>query len=268
MPTAVKDLWSLVLDHQYVDPQELAAAIEEEATGGNLDYRTRLLIRDGVDALESHWGRERLATWLAQSPSRFRIDTIRSEPFGAPGFPFLVEQIMEPTRPETIKQFLRELGQSLHARLKIYIGGSGALILAGYLARRTQDLDVVDEVPAEIRSQAAHLKELTQRYRLQLAHFQSHYLPQGWEQRVHSLGSFGQLEVSLVDVYDVFLSKLFSARARDRDDLRALLPQLSKDTLLRRLKETTDGLQRDATLRQQAAQNWYILFGETLPSES
>ena len=41
----------------------------------------------------------------------------------------------------------------------------------------------------------------------------------------------------LLDVYDVFLSKLFSVREKDRDDLRVLIPQLSKDVLVRKFKE-------------------------------
>jgi hypothetical protein len=104
------------------------------------------------------------------------------------------------------------------------------------------------------------------RYRLRLAHFQSHYLPSGWDQRVHSLGTFGRLQVFLVDVYDVFLSKLFSRREKDRDDLRVLAPQLDKEILTRRLRETAAPLSSDPNLRPSAEQNWYILFGEPLPS--
>lgn len=266
MATQAKDLWSLVLDHQQIDPEGLATAIEERAADEGLDYRTRLLIRDSVEALKGHWGAGRVATWLAACPAREIIEPILRERFDRPGFPFLSEQIMEPTRPETIKQFLRELGDQLHSRTRIDVGGSVALILPGYLTRRTQDLDVVNEVPSEIRSQGKFLNELMQRYQLQLSHFQSHYLPQSWEQRVHSLGAFGRLEVYLLDVYDVFLSKLFSGREKDRDDLRALLPHLSKDAISARLLDTTKLLLRETAFREQAAKNWYILFGEPLPS--
>jgi hypothetical protein len=98
-----------------------------------------------------------------------------------------------------------------------------------------------------------------------VAHFQSHYLPSGWQGRVHSLGSFGKLQVYLVDVYDIFLSKLFSGRDKDRDDLRMLRGQLDKDTLIRRLKETTGCLRAEPALLQRATENWYILYGEALP---
>jgi hypothetical protein len=70
----------------------------------------------------------------------------------------------------------------------------------------------------------------------------------------------------LVDAYDVFLSKLFSARTKDRDHLRALVPQLDKEVLVRQLKETTQSMLAAPGLREKAENNWYILYGESLPS--
>ena len=66
---------------------------------------------------------------------------------------------------------------------------------------------------------------------------QSHYFPSGWQNRAHSLEPFGRLQVLLVDVYDVFLSKLFSARIKDLEDLLVLAPQLDKDDLVEKLKD-------------------------------
>jgi hypothetical protein len=74
------------------------------------------------------------------------------------------------------------------------------------------------------------------------------------------------MEVHIVDVYDVFLSKLFSAREKDLDDLRELKPQLEKDTLEQRLRTATAGLRTDAKLRRHAEENWYILYGEPFPT--
>ena len=48
-----------------------------------------------------------------------------------------------------------------------------------------------------------------------------------WLDRVHSLAPFGRLQVYLVDRYDVFISKLFSIREKDRDDVRVLKPDTS-----------------------------------------
>jgi hypothetical protein len=266
MAVQAHDLWSLVLDQQYVAPGDLAEAVEAQAAETALDFRTRLLIRDSVEALRGYWGEDRFRAWLERSPARGRIEAIGREDLGKPGFPFLREQVMEPTRAETIRGFFEELGGHLHRTVRIHVGGSGSLILTGHLSRRTQDLDVVDELPEEIRNLHKALQQLEQRYRLQIAHFQSHYLPKGWESRVHSLEPFGRLQVFLVDVHDVFLSKLFSAREKDRDDLRALAPQLDRETVVRRLKETTTAWQGEAYLLQRAQENWQILYGEALPT--
>jgi hypothetical protein len=266
MPVQSKDLWSLARNRQCVDPQELAAAIEDQIVRGDLDFRSRLLIRDSMNGLESYWGRERLAAWLATCPVRAEIEAIRNDDLGEVGFPSLLRRIMEPTNPESLMEFFRTLGSRIHRPVHVVVGGSAALILPGHLSRPTDDVDVVDEVPAEFRQDYALRDELVKRYGLHLAPFQSHYLPSGWEQRVHTLEPFGQLRVALVDPYDVFLSKLFSARNKDKDDLHHLKPQLDKETLARRLRETTASLQADAALKQRAVENWYILYGEALPS--
>jgi hypothetical protein len=82
---------------------------------------------------------------------------------------------------------------------------------------------------------------------------------------LHAQEPFGQLQVSLIDAYDVFLSKLFSSRLKDRDDLRMLAPQLDKAVIMRRLHDTTDDLLAAPSLREKAEQNWYIIYGEALP---
>jgi hypothetical protein len=267
MPAQTKDLWGLVKYRPEVDPNDLAKAVQEEAAHPALDYRTRLLIRDSVEALQAHWGAQRFAVWLARSPVRERLEAIGQEPFEQPGFPTLRERLMEKTDPEDIRSYLRELGRRLDRPVRVAIGGSAALMLPSYLSRATDDIDIVDEVPAEIRTRHQLLDQLKLNYGLKLAHFQSHYLPMGWANRVHSLEPFGNLQVSLVDVYDVFLSKLFSIRDKDLQDLRLLRPTLDKDTLIRRLLDTTRSLLVNDELRKRAEQNWYILYGEPLPSE-
>ncbi|MDB5173947.1 MAG: hypothetical protein JWN51_2720 [Phycisphaerales bacterium] len=100
----------------------------------------------------------------------------------------------------------------------MYIRGSISLILSAGLSRHTEDIDLVDEIPAPLRSEHALLDELAARYGLRLAHFQSHFLPQGWESRTRSYDKVGRLEIHLVDVYDVLVGKLMSNRGKDRDD--------------------------------------------------
>jgi len=264
--SACKDLWGLVLDQQTVDPGELAAAVAEEASRQPLDFRTRLLIRDSLSALQRKWPLARFRRWLEDCPARDRLEAIHQEDLGKPGFPFLEQQLVEPTRPEAILLFLRAVGGLARRPTRIEIGDSAALILGGYLLRRTQDVDVVDEIPAEIREQHAALNAIMQRHRLELAHFQSHYLPMRWQERTHSLEALGNLDPYLLDAHDVFLSKLFSAREKDLDDLRALAPQLDKRRLTQMLHDDCASILAAPTLRECAEKNWYILTGESLPS--
>lgn len=267
MAVSSKDLWQLVLGRPEVDPNDLAEAVEVQVARHDLDFRSRLLIRDSLEGLKGHWGEGRLQAWLRDCPQRQQIEEIWQEDLGEAGFPFLSRgQIMAATRPESITQFLRELGTHVHLPTKLIIGGAIALMMPGYLTCHTQDLDAVDEVPAEFQALGKVLDELMQRYHLQLTHFRAHYLPTGWERRIHSLPAFGSLQVYLVDVYDVLLSKLFSARPKDLDDLRLVAPQLDKDTLVRRLRDTAAALLAEERLRRHAAHNWYIVYGESLPS--
>jgi hypothetical protein len=261
MPRLARDLWSLIWGTSEIDPTDLAHAVQEQG----LDYRTRLLIRDSVEALKGYWGQARVKRWLEKSPVRDAIMAICQEDFERPGFSTIRERLMDKIDPELVRRLLRELGDRIHAPLRLAIGGSIALILPGYLARATDDIDVVNELPREIRSQHALLDELRQSYGLLLTHFQSRYLPVGWDKRLHYLDAFGSIQVYLVDVYDVFLSKLFSARRKDLDDIRMLLSHLDKEVLTQRLKETTRPMLEAEGLRKRAEQNRYILYGEPLP---
>jgi len=266
MPVEAHDLWSLVKGRPQIDPDDLAAAIAEQAGQGSLDYRTRLLIRDSIVALRRFWGDDRLSQWLTASTVKSRIESICREEFEKTGFPSIESRLMEKTDPDDIRSYLTELGQQVHQTVRLNVGGSAALMLTGLLSRRTDDIDVVNEVPEEIRTLHRLLEQLQKRYGLHLAHFQSHFLPQGWEKRLHSVGPLGRLHVYLVDAYDVFLSKLFSPRIKDRDDLRILAPQLDKEKLVRRLEDTTAAFRAEAHLLKRAQDNWEILYGEPLPT--
>ena len=271
MSAAVDQLWAIVRAGPQVDADALARAVEEAAGEEALDYRTRLLIRDSVRALEAHWGSDRLRAWLACCGRRSRIEeACRPESFDPDpeeiGFPSLARRVVDTTKTETILEFFRTLSQHVRQPTRIVVGGSIALRLAGLLSRRTEDVDVVDEVPAELRTQHAVLDELSTRFSLKLAHFQSHYLPSGWERRTRSFQSFGQLNVHLVDPYDVVVSKLCSKRAKDLDDLRTLKPQIDRDVLTTRLTSAGAALLAETRLRDAARQNWYVMFGDELPS--
>jgi hypothetical protein len=263
-----EELWDLIDGTPQVDPTALAAAIERQVESGDLDYRTRLLIRDSADALESFWGKERFAEWIQRSPLGSQIQQIRTSQFDpgeTRGFPTLRRRLMDATRKERITDFFKEIGSSIQKPVILQIGGSIALIFPGYLSRRTDDIDVVDEVPEEIRTQHRLLDSLKDRFGLSIAHFQSHYLPSGWQGRLHYAGTFNKVEVYLVDFYDVVLGKFFSAREKDRDDLRTLRAQIDKTELTARLLSSGQTLRADAKLAANAEFNWKYIFDEPLP---
>ena len=259
------DFWSLVLDSVTIDPSDLLAAINVEAGESGQDFRTRVLLRDSFLALQKRWGDSRLRALLSPTASSL-MSQLLTEELGDRGFSSLEQRLMEHTRPEKIQQFLRELGSSIYEPCRINIGGSSALILMQMLSRQTDDIDAVNEVPAPIRNDHALLEKLIVRYGLRLAHFQSHYLPDHWESRLHSLGSFGQLQVYLVDHVDIVLGKLFSRREKDLDDLRMLVTVVTRPVLEDRLRSAGGGLLSDPQFRSNAEKNWYILFGDSLPA--
>ena len=263
----MSELWELVWGKPEVDPAALSRAIEQELAAGVTDWRTRLLIRDSTNVLKNYWGPHLLEEWLNRSLFRESIEAIQHEDLGKPGFLLSKEQLMDRTEPETVRQFLRELGIHIKEPVTLEVTGSIALILSGYLQRSTTDVDIVNEVPAAIRLKQSLLTELQERYRLLLTHCPSHYLPTGWETRLHDLGKFGSIQLYAVDVYDIFLGKLFSERSKDRDDLRWIKPLINKDRLTRQLLETTAALRQEVPLRHAADMNWYVLFGENLPPD-
>lgn len=266
MATQTLDLWALVRGRPQIDPSDLAEAVCQQAGAGGPDYRTRLLIRDSVAALRSYWGDARVDRWLEGCPYREHVRAFCEEAFDEIGFPTITKRLMDKIQPDAVRQLLEQLGRIVHHETTITIAGSVALILRDYLERHTDDIDLIDEVPPELRKEHERLDQLEASYGLRLGHVQSHYFPSGWQQRVNSLGSFGRLRVLLVDVHDVFLSKLFSARQKDIDDLRILAPQLDRGVLTRKLTDTAGGFLAVPRLLQLAQDNWQIVFGEPLPS--
>ena len=265
MIVSTENLWSLIWGTPQVDPTDLARTVLRQCQREDNDSRTQLLIRDSSQALKDYWGKEKWQRWLSDSGMSEYIQRVFREVTDEPGFSSIRNRLKEKTDPETVKQLLREAGLRIRTSTRVNIGGSISLILKGYLSRSTEVIDVVDELPEAIRRDHNLLDDLKSRYGLLLTHFQSHYLPESWDNRLHYLDTFGQLQVYLVDVYDVFLSKLFSSRTKDLDDLRMLLPQLEKDTLTDRLRRTTKAFLSSETLRSKAEKNWYILFGDELP---
>jgi hypothetical protein len=179
------DLWSLVSGRPQIDPTALATAVERQIASGDLDSRMLILIRDSVKGLAQVWGSERFGRWLAESVFADEISEILATR-DSRGFPTLAIRLMDRTKPETVNQFFRGLGARTHQPARVYVGGATSLILSAGLSRHTNEIDLVDEVPAPLLNEDHLLDELAARYGLRLAHFQSHYLPAGWESRASS----------------------------------------------------------------------------------
>jgi hypothetical protein len=256
------DLWSVIRLMPTVDPSDLLAAVETECRRPPHDFRTQLLIRDSLRAVAGYWGEPTLRSRLSPLAGALR-DQFESADLGEDrGFPTLMRRIMDRTKPEDIVDFLRQLSRMTRQPCRINVGGSASLLLRELIARHTADVDVVDEVPAILRTQYARLDELVEAYGLRLTHFQSHYLPDGWERRVELFGTFDELSVFLVSPTDVFVGKLFSHRVKDLADLRMLRSQLSWPAVVDRLTFSTRSLRAEPRPLEAAEHNWYVLTGE------
>jgi len=266
---AVDALWNL-LASPTIDPATLARAIETVLAERNLDWRTLQLVKEGWEALEGSVGksllneylRERTAMQITKAIQSLTADVSKSH--CDVKFPSLKERLMPHLSPITVRQFLRELGSAIAAPATITMGGAASLILRGLLSRATEDVDIVDEVPVAIRDEHQVLQDLSARFGLRITHFQSHYLPQGWESRTIDFGTFGKIHVRLVDALDILGGKVFSPRSKDLDDFRLLALNLNKEELRQRVLQASTSLVSSDQNRRQAIKNWYIVYGDDL----
>ena len=263
------DPWRVVWGQPYIDCDTLAAAIESDLQRHpQPDYRTRLLVRDAVEAIRSFWGIAKFKRWLSASPAAELIRDILNQSFDETGFPHIRRRLVDSIGSTQIKQIFTLLGQNVHERVEVYVARSIPTLIEGLTARPTEDIDLVDEVPGAIRKQRALLRKIQSDYGLSLGHVQSHYLPVGWEKRRRFLGDFGGLRVYLVDPYDIFVSKLSSKQEKHQDDLRVLALKLDKDTAKRRLFRDGRAFLDDPRQRPQIEANWQFIYQEPLFPES
>ncbi len=266
---AVDALWNL-LASPTIDPATLARAIEAVLVERDLDWRTLQLVKEGWEALEGSVAQsllngylfERTATQIMQAIRSLTDDVSKSH--GDVKFPSLKERLMPHLSPITVRQYLRELGSVIASPATITMGGAASLVLRGLLSRATEDVDIVDEVPVEIRDERQVLQDLSARYGLRITHFQSHYLPPGWESRTNDFGTFGKIHLRLVDALDIIGGKVFSARPKDLDDFRLLSLDLDKEELRQRVLLGSSSLISSEQNRRQAIKNWYIVYGDDL----
>jgi hypothetical protein len=268
-PATLLDPWRLVWGQPYIDSRTLAAAIEQDLQREpRPDFRTRLLVRDAAVAIRSYWGAPRFTQWLATSPVGPLIRAILDEDLGETRFPAIRRRLVDSIDSTRLSRIFDLLGRAIHDRIEIHIAGSIPTLIKGLTARPTGDVDLVDEVPEEIRRQRAVLRKIETDFGLKLGHVQSHYLPAHWQDRRQWLGDFGGLRVYLVDEYDIFVSKLSSKKEKHQSDLSVLALELDKETARHRL--LTDGRHflDDPKLRPQIEENWRFIFQEPLSTNS
>lgn len=262
---AIDQLWAVAKRRGPIDARRLLDALVavDPRDVEHADERTKMLVRDAATALRN---------FPATDPAH--ADRANALPAFSPpepdpmdrGFRTLELRLMEPTDPQSLIDLLQDLSRHVHGRCSLTIGGSLSLMIAGLLIRETDDIDVVDEVPAEIREQHDLLPELATDHGLRLAHFQSHYLPDGWQRRIGSIGVFGSITAFRVDPVDVLVGKLFSVRRKDTNDIRLVLPLIERQSFVDRIASSTTRWRADAKLLAAATSNWYVLTGEdTLP---
>jgi hypothetical protein len=263
-PSAL-DPWRLVWGQPYIDSRTLAAAIEQDlARDDHPDFRTRLLVRDAAVALRSYWDSQRFSQWLAASPVGPLVREIMNEDLGEPGYSTIGRRLVDSIDSTQLRQIFALLGRAIHRSVEIHIAGSVPTLIKGLTARPTDDIDLVDEVPVEIRRQRDVLREIETEFGLKLGHVQSHDLPPHWRERRQWLGDFGGLRVYVLDEYDIFVSKLSSKQKKHQLDVRVLALKLDKEKARHRL--LTDGriFLGDAKLRPQIEEHWRFIFQEPL----
>lgn len=225
--------------------------------------RSVSLCGHAVDFFRERWGARRLRRLLARRGAVAMLyDPTLPEAKAETPFYCLEERIVDAFDPDTLFDLLRDLGRRLNAPAEIVIGGVLALMVDDIVVRDTADVDIVDELPAAVRAQPGLVDQLAQRYALRLTHFQSHYLPDGWRSRVHSLGKYDQLVAFRVDPLDVLLGKLFSTRNKDFVDLRTAWKKIDLDAFRRRLQTSARPYYKVERALAAGKHNWYVLTGE------
>jgi hypothetical protein len=259
------DPWRLVWGQPYIDSRTLATAIEQDlARSADPDFRTRLLVRDSAVALRSYWGARRFAQWLEASPAGLQVREIMDEDLGETGFPAIRRRLVDSIDSTRLRRIFDLLGKGIHKRVEIHVAGSIPTLVKKLTVRPTGDIDLVDEVPEEIRRQRDVLRRIETDFGLAIGHVQSHYLPAHWRERRQWFGDFGGLRVYLLDEYDIFVSKLSSKKPKHQSDLGVLALELDKDTARRRLLIDGRTFLDDPKLRPQIEENWRFIFQEPL----
>lgn len=107
------DAWKLVRTPGQIDAQTLFDAVRRLPEIEDFDYRSEMLVHDGLNALGDHWGESALQQRLEACPNRQLLEALRRKEFEKVGFWSLWRRIVKATTAEAIIALFRDAGSRL-----------------------------------------------------------------------------------------------------------------------------------------------------------
>jgi hypothetical protein len=120
-------------------------------------------------------------------------------------------------------------GRGIPGRIEINIAGSIPTRIKGRIARPTDDIEPVAEVPEAILRQRDVPRRIEVDVGLAFGYVPPRDPPPNWRARRRWFGDFGGLRVDPLDEYDLSVSPLSSEEAKHRSDLDVLALELGKE---------------------------------------
>lgn len=140
--------------------------------------------------------------------------------------------------PEPWRSFLRDLDAAVEAEVRLVCMGGFAVSQFYGFARPTADLDILllrpSDVPPVISTLGQRGGALHKKHRIYLEVVAVAAVPDGCEERLATMwpGAFRNLQLLVLDPYDLALSKLERNTERDRADVRYLARSIPLDLAL------------------------------------
>ena len=139
----------------------------------------------------------------------------------------------------------------------LYLLGGTAGILADYLSRATLDMDLLD-----VGFQAEHGFYLRLLGKTDLLDLNFTSIPPDFRERAIKMDGFTSIEVFVLCVEDLILSKLGRYDERDREDIDQMLQKADKRQLALLAEKTAKRKDLSPRVRDAFLKNWTELKGE------
>lgn len=122
-----------------------------------------------------------------------------------------------------IREFMRVLGQRVHAKARVYFTGGATAVLEGWRATTIDvDIEIVPDSDAVLRELPALKDQLSVNVELASP---AHFIPElpGWRDRSPWIADEGTLSFHHYDFYAQALAKLERGHAQDLEDVKQML---------------------------------------------